>query len=43
VYSWGRSDVGEVGNGTRQTELSPVMVESGVSLISSTAQDVVTG
>jgi len=43
LYSWGGSTDGQVGNGGTRTELSPVMVESGVSTLSSTALDVVTG
>jgi alpha-tubulin suppressor-like RCC1 family protein len=42
VYAWGQGWAGQIGNGSTATELSPVLVESGVSLISSTAEDVVT-
>jgi alpha-tubulin suppressor-like RCC1 family protein len=42
VYAWGFGGAGQIGNGSTATELNPVLVESGVSLISSTAEDVVT-
>jgi alpha-tubulin suppressor-like RCC1 family protein len=42
VYSWGCSKYGEVGNGGTTTAFTPVAVETGVSLISSTANDVAT-
>ncbi|MGP0029440.1 MAG: fibronectin type III domain-containing protein [Acidimicrobiales bacterium] len=42
VYSWGDGGGGQIGNGLEETELKPVAVESGVSLISATAEDVVT-
>ena len=42
VYSWGKSGMGQIGNGKTATELAPVLVESGASVISSTALNVVT-
>ncbi len=43
VYSWGDGINGQIGNGSTQTQLTPVMVETGASTISSTALDVATG
>jgi alpha-tubulin suppressor-like RCC1 family protein len=43
VYSWGGSSSGQIGNGGTHVELTPVVVESGASSISSTALDVATG
>ncbi len=43
VYSWGGNRNGQVGNGTTKIQLTPVVVESGASTISSTALDVATG
>ena len=42
VYSWGGGGSGQIGNGGTGMELQPVQVETGVSLISATANDVVT-
>jgi alpha-tubulin suppressor-like RCC1 family protein len=42
VYAWGNNKAGEVGNGTTTNAPVPVLVESGQSLISATADDVVT-
>ncbi len=41
VYAWGASPVGQVGDGTALTTLTPVRVASGATMISSTANDVV--
>lgn len=41
VYAWGRSTVGQVGDGTRRTAKEPVNVTSGAVTISSTSTDVV--
>ncbi len=43
VYSWGGSTSGQIGNGGTHTELTPVMVASGATAISSTALDVAVG
>jgi alpha-tubulin suppressor-like RCC1 family protein len=43
VYSWGCGSQGQIGNGHMSNEPTPVMVESGASRISATADDVVTG
>jgi alpha-tubulin suppressor-like RCC1 family protein len=43
VYSWGGGFNGQIGNGGTHLELTPVMVESNASSISSTALDVATG
>jgi len=40
VYAWGGSPVGQVGDRTTHTILTPVNVAAGVSMISSTANDV---
>jgi alpha-tubulin suppressor-like RCC1 family protein len=40
VYAWGASPVGQVGDGTTLTSLTPVRVASGAAMISSTANDV---
>ncbi len=42
VYSWGGSKSGQIGNGGTSVELVPVKVETGVSRISSTANNVAT-
>jgi alpha-tubulin suppressor-like RCC1 family protein len=42
VYAWGGNAVGQVGNGTTTTVQTPVQVLTGQSLISATADDVVT-
>jgi alpha-tubulin suppressor-like RCC1 family protein len=42
LYAWGDGKNGEIGNGKRQSTATPVPVISGVSLLSSTADDVVT-
>ena len=42
VYAWGQGGSGQIGNGKSANQLTPVEVETGVSLISATAQDVVT-
>ena len=41
VYSWGKGIAGEIGNGSRVNELTPVPVASGVSQISTTAEHTV--
>ncbi|HEY1914460.1 MAG TPA: hypothetical protein VGH27_02690 [Streptosporangiaceae bacterium] len=40
VYAWGYNKEGQVGDGTTKTAVTPVEVDSGASLISSTAGDV---
>ena len=43
VYSWGEGNRGQIGNGATKNELEPVLVVSGgVTMISSTAEDVAT-
>ncbi len=42
LYSWGGGSDGQIGNGETSTELDPVLVETVVSNISSTAFDVAT-
>jgi alpha-tubulin suppressor-like RCC1 family protein len=42
VYAWGGNAVGQVGNGTTTTAQAPVQVLTGQSLVSATADDVVT-
>jgi alpha-tubulin suppressor-like RCC1 family protein len=41
VYAWGASHVGQVGNGNDRTTLRPVLILSGATSISSTANNVV--
>lgn len=41
VYAWGASPVGQIGDGTMHTTLTPVCVASGAAMISSTANGVV--
>ncbi len=43
VYTWGSGSGGEIGDGGLANPETPVLVGSGVSLISATALDVVTG
>jgi len=43
VYAWGQGGSGQIGTGNSANALTPVKVETGVSYISATAQDVVTG
>jgi alpha-tubulin suppressor-like RCC1 family protein len=40
LYAWGENKLGQVGNGTTSTAISPVLVASGATLISSAAADV---
>jgi alpha-tubulin suppressor-like RCC1 family protein len=40
VYAWGASGVGQTGDGSKTTATKPVLVESGATHISSTADDV---
>jgi alpha-tubulin suppressor-like RCC1 family protein len=41
VYAWGASHVGQVGNGSDHTVLKPVLIITGATMISSTANNVV--
>ena len=41
VYAWGANKAGEVGNGGARTAVTPVRVDSGATVISSTAGNVV--
>jgi len=41
VYAWGASHVGQLGDGKDQTALKPVLVVTGATLISATANNVV--
>lgn len=41
VYAWGASHVGQVGNGKDNTVLKPVLIITGATMISSTANNVV--
>jgi alpha-tubulin suppressor-like RCC1 family protein len=43
VYAWGAGYAGQIGDGQKATAITPVHVDSGASIISSTAQDVVVG
>jgi alpha-tubulin suppressor-like RCC1 family protein len=40
LYAWGASPVGQIGDGTLHTTLTPVRVASGATMISTTANDV---
>jgi alpha-tubulin suppressor-like RCC1 family protein len=40
VYAWGVGFVGQVGNGFTDVAMTPVVVASGASMISSTANNV---
>jgi alpha-tubulin suppressor-like RCC1 family protein len=42
LYGWGNSEYGQLGDGTTNTELQPVLIESGVSAVSATALNVAT-
>jgi alpha-tubulin suppressor-like RCC1 family protein len=41
LYAWGDGKNGQIGDGSRHSTADPVQVMSGVSLLSSTANDVV--
>jgi alpha-tubulin suppressor-like RCC1 family protein len=41
VYAWGVSSLGQVGVGTTLTAITPALVTSGATMISSTANNVV--
>jgi alpha-tubulin suppressor-like RCC1 family protein len=41
VYAWGANKAGEVGDGSTRTAVTPVLVDFGATVISSTAGDVV--
>jgi len=43
VYSWGAGFAGQIGDGRKATATTPVLVDSGAGIISSTAGDVVVG
>jgi alpha-tubulin suppressor-like RCC1 family protein len=43
VYAWGHGTQGEVGNGTRNNAVTPVMVDSGATWISTTGGNVAVG
>ena len=40
VYAWGGGKEGQIGNGTTESSFTPVMVASGATGISATADDV---
>jgi hypothetical protein len=43
VYAWGAGHAGQIGDGKRVTTTTPVLVDSGADVISTTAQNVVVG
>ena len=43
VYAWGSGHAGQIGNGGKATVATPVLVDSGAGVISTTAEDVVVG